>query len=185
MIVKGNQPELQEAVVGLFAPEKAAGQDRESVWTTETGHGRVENRWLCALSVPDQAPVALATWPGVAQVFVVERQVWKKKQRVGHRELVYGITSLTREQAGPADLLRLARGHWCVETRSHWVRDVSMGEDACLVRTGRIPQVLALFRAMALTRLRAEGVVNIARESRRLMVQAADCLRLLGLAPDN
>lgn len=185
MTVKGNQPELQEAVVALFAPEQAAAQDRESVWETEQGHGRVENRWLLAVSIPPDAAAALSTWPGAQQVWVVERRVWRKKQRVGNRELVYGITSLPREQAGPADLLRLVRGHWRIETRSHWVRDVTYGEDASLVRTGKIPQVLALLRAMAISRLRAEGITNIARETRRLAAQAEDCLRLLGVPLDN
>ena len=118
-------------------------------------------------------------------MFVVERQFWKKKQRVGHRELVYGITSLTREQAGPADLLRLVRGHWTVETRSHYIRDVTFGEDASHVRTGKLPQVLTLFRTTAISRLRADGVTNIAKETRRLAAQAADCLRLLGIGADN
>ena len=99
--------------------------------------------------------------------------------------LVYGITSLTREQAGPADLLRLVRGHWKVETRSHYIRDVTFGEDASLVRTGKIPQVLALFRTTTISRFRAEGVTNIARETRRLAAQAGDCLRLLGITADN
>jgi predicted transposase YbfD/YdcC len=185
MTVKGNQPDLQEAVVALFAPERAWEQDRESVETTETGHGRVEHRWLQALSIPADAPAVLAHWPGAAQVFVVERRVWKRKQRVGHRELVYGITSLTREQAGPAALLRLNRGHWQIETRSHYIRDVTFGEDASTVRTGKIPQVLALFRAAVISRFRADGVTNIAQETRRLAAQARDCLRLLGLAHDN
>jgi len=185
MMVKGNQPELQEAVMALFRPERASEQDRESVWETEQVHGRIENRWLLAVSVPEGVPEALGTWPGVAQGFVLERQVRKKKQRVGHRELVYGITSLTRKQAGSTDLLRLVRGHWRVETRSHYIRDVTFGEDASLVRTGKIPQVLALFRATAISRFRAEGVVNIAKETRRLTAQAADCLRLLGIVTDN
>ena len=185
MTVKGNQPELQDAVVGVLLPEQAAGQDRQSVWETEQGHGRIENRWLLSVSVPADAPAALRAWPGAAQVFVVERRVWKKKQRVGHREVVYGITSLTREQAGPADLLRLVRGHWKIEVRSHYIRDVTFGEDASLVRSGKLPQVLALFRAAAISRFRADGVTNIARETRRLAAQAWDCLRLLGIAAEN
>jgi predicted transposase YbfD/YdcC len=185
MTVKGNQPELQAAVVGLLVPAQAAGQDRQSVWETEQGHGRIENRFLLALSVPRDAPEALRSWPGAAQVFVVERQYWQKKQRAGHREVVYGITSLTREQAGPADLLRLVRGHWRIEVRSHYIRDVTFGEDASLVRSGKLPQVLALFRAVAISRFRADGVTNIARETRRVAAQAWDCLRLLGLTGDN
>jgi predicted transposase YbfD/YdcC len=185
MTVKGNQRELQEAVRALFASHEAPEQDRESVTEVEHGHGRVENRWLLAVSVPVAAPEALRTWPGAAQVFVVERRFWKKKQRTGHRELVYGITSLPRTQAGPTDLLRLVRGHWRIDTRSHYIRDVTFGEDACLVRTGKLPQVLALLRSLAISRLRMDGVANIAKETRRLATQAADCLRLLGIVPDN
>jgi hypothetical protein len=62
---------------------------------------------------------------------------------------------------------------------------VTFGEDASTVRTGKIPQVLALFRAVAISRFRAEGVTNIAKETRRLTAQAQDCLRLLRLATDN
>ncbi len=43
------------------------------------------------------------------------------------------------------------------------MRDVTFGEDASLVRTGKVPQVLAVFRGMAMTRFRADGVTNIAR----------------------
>lgn len=185
MIVKGNQPDLQEAVQALFRPEHARQQDRQSDGQTEQGHGRVENRWLLAVSVSDTAPEALRSWPGVAQAFIIERQIWKKKQRVGQRECVYGITSLPREQAGPTDLLRLVRGHWRIETRSHYIRDVTFGEDASLVRTGKLPQVLALLRTTAISRLRADGVKNLAKETRRLAAQAWDCLRLLGIATDN
>ena len=137
------------------------------------------------MPVPADAPEALRTWPGVAQIFVVERQFWQQKQRVRHRELVYGITSLTRAQAGPADLLRLARGHWRIEVRSHYIRDVTFGEDASLVHTGTLPQVLALFRTTAIGRLRADGITNIAKETRRLAAHPGDCLRLLGFASDN
>jgi len=177
MLVKGNQPTLQEQVTTLFAPERVRAQDRESASTVEQGHGRIENRWLLAVSVTP----AEVDWPGAAQVFVLQRRRWTCKQRQDHFEGVYGITSLTRAQAGPAELLRLVRGHWTVENRSHWVRDVVFGEDASLVCTGKLPQVLALFRTLVIGRLRVERVSNLARETRRLAAQPADCLRLLGI----
>jgi predicted transposase YbfD/YdcC len=184
MLVKGNQPELREAVQALFQPALAAEQERHSVWETGPGHGRIENRWLLAMSVPVTAPAALRTWPGVAQLFVIERRVWHSKRRQGARELVYGITSLPPAQATPGDLLRYVRGHWCIEVRSHYIRDVTFGEDASLVRTGQLPQVLALLRTAVISRLRADGVTNIAKETRRLAAQVGDCFRLLGLSAD-
>lgn len=50
MLVKGNQPTLQEQGATLFAPERAQDQDRESAATVEQGHGRIENRWLLAVA---------------------------------------------------------------------------------------------------------------------------------------
>src|SRR6186713_526341 len=80
MTVKGNQPELQAAVVNLFVPGQVPEPERESVWEIDQRHGRVESRWLLAVSVPAAVPEALGTWPGVAQAFAIERRVWKKKQ---------------------------------------------------------------------------------------------------------
>lgn len=178
LTVKGNQPQLHAQVVGVFAPERAKAQDRKSASEVGKAHGRQESRWLLAVSLA----TGDVDWPGAAQAFVVERRRWKRKQRELHREVVYGITSLSRTQASPEDLLRLARGHWVVENRSHWVRDVTFGEDRSLVRTGKLPTVLALLRTCVINRLRLDQVGNIAKETRRLQAQPLDCLRLLGLA---
>ena len=51
-------------------------------------------------------------------------------------EVVYGITSVGPERADAAGLLQLARGHWGIENGLHFVRDVTLGEDACRARTG-------------------------------------------------
>ncbi len=125
----------------------------------------------------------LQAWPHARQVFVVRRRVWRARKQEWREEVAFGITSLDREQAGPAKLLRLNRGHWQRENRSHWVRDVTFREDAGLVRTGKSAQTLALCRTVVLSRLRLEGVTNIARELRRLAARPLESLRLLGI-PD-
>ena len=80
----------------------------------------------------------------MGQVFELERvRVAGGKASV---EVVHGITSLGRGQADAARLLGLARGHWGIENGLHYVRDVTLGEDACRVRTGSAPQVLAAIR---------------------------------------
>lgn len=83
-------------------------------------------------------------------------------------ESVLYITSLPPAEAGPGRLLRLVREHWRVENELHYVRDVSAGEDACRVRTGHAPEVLAGMRNAALTVLRASGQSNIAAAFRHL-----------------
>jgi len=52
------------------------------------------------------------------------------------------------------------RGHWGIENRNHYVRDVSMLEDASRIRIN--PGIFARARSFALNILRANGEENIA-----------------------
>jgi len=83
-------------------------------------------------------------------------------------ETSFYITSLPPADASPARLLRMIRDHWRIENEVHYVRDVSAGEDACRVRTGSGPEVLAGMRNATLTVLRASGESNIAAAFRHL-----------------
>src|SRR5207248_11721659 len=66
-------------------------------------------------------------------------------------EVVYLITTLTASKASPERLLDLNRGHWSIENRTHYVRDVTFGEDRSRLPTGNAPQILAAFRNLAIT----------------------------------
>ena len=92
------------------------------------------------------------TWSGVAQVCRLTRQ--RRRHGKQSTETVYAITSLTAAEASPARLLALARTHWGIENRLHYVRDVAWGEDQGRTRTGAAPQVLAALRNAALTLIR-------------------------------
>jgi hypothetical protein len=76
--------------------------------------------------------------------------------------VVHAITSLSPERADAARLLGLSRAHWEIENRLHWVRDVTLREDACRVRSGYAPQALAACRNAVLTLLRGLGVGIVA-----------------------
>ena len=65
-----------------------------------------------------------------------------------------GVEYATPEQADPGQLLALNRGHWSIENRLHWVRDVTFDEDRCQVRKGHGPQVLACLRNAVIGLLR-------------------------------
>lgn len=82
-------------------------------------------------------------------------------------EVAYGITSLTPERADPGRLLELARGHWAIENSLHHARDVTLGEDACRVRTGSAPHLLAAVRNLAVTLARRINATNLAQSTRR------------------
>jgi predicted transposase YbfD/YdcC len=96
-------------------------------------------------------------------------------------ETQYAVTSVPRSQADAAALLTLWRGHWGIENRLFYVRDVTMGEDASRVRTGHAPQVLAAVRNAAITLLRSLGVKNIAEGLRHFAYRVNDLLTTLGI----
>ena len=110
------------------------------VSTMDKEHGRLEMRRLRATSILTLAD----QWAGLKQGFEIRRQ--RRIKGKIEEEVVYGITSLSVAQASPERLLELVRGHWRIENCLHWVRDVTMGEDGCRVRTGNAPQVLAALR---------------------------------------
>jgi hypothetical protein len=120
---------------------------------------------------------AYLDWPGVAQVGQLERTVTTADEATV--EVQYLITSVPRSQAGAADLLGWARGHWGIENRVHYVRDVTMGEDANRTRSGSGPQVLAALRNLALSLLRLGETRNIAAALRRNAARAQDLIGIL------
>ena len=79
---------------------------------------------------------------------------------------VYAITSLPFQQASPARLADLLRGHWTIEALHH-LPDVTFCEDASQVRTGAAPHVLACLRNVVIGVLSRAGPVNVAAALRR------------------
>ena len=108
MIVNGHQPSLREEMATLFEEPELLAETIESAETMDVGHGRIEQRRLTAST----ALVTDSTWPGLNQVFEVERQVTIKKSGKERAEVVYGVTSLGREHADAKQLVELVRSHW-------------------------------------------------------------------------
>jgi predicted transposase YbfD/YdcC len=96
-------------------------------------------------------------------------------------ETVYGITSLTTSQANPADVLAFNRGHWGIENREHYVRDVTFDEDRSQVRTGSSPQIMAAMRNIAISLLRLAGWTNIKQATEKMGRRLDQVLALLGV----
>ncbi len=76
---------------------------------------------------------------------------------------------------------RHCRGHWGIENRLHWVRDVTLGEDRCQVRTGSGPQALAAIRNTVIGVLRRAGHANIAAALRTYAGKPQAARAFLGL----
>lgn len=91
------------------------------------------------------------------------------------------ITSAPRESADARVLLEWTRGHWSIENRSHYVRDVTLGEDASRIRKGAGPEIMAALRNAAIGLLRASGARNIAESIRRNASQVRTLFTKLGI----
>lgn len=141
--------------------------------TVDKGHGRIAKRCLQASS----RLAGLLDWPGLQQVCRIERTI--SKQGRDTTEIAYAITSLRAERASAADLLSYDRGHWGIENRLHWVRDVVLGEDACRAKVGHSPQNLAAFRNVGLSMLRLAGVQTILATLREFASKPYDLLKFL------
>ena len=181
MPVKGNQPGLQSALQELFAGPLPRDWQAETATSYDRGHGRREYRRLLVVAPP---PTERWDWGRARQYFLLERVRWVGAETVGTRTLVYGVTSLTRSQAGAVRLLGVIRGHWEIENRSHWQRDTLLGEDASRSSKANIVQVLSGLRCAALTllhyRQRTQGGRSLASIQRRLEQHPAEILTLTG-----
>lgn len=146
--------------------------------TVDKGHGRTEKRTLRATAIL----TAGQQWAGLEQGFEVTRE--RTVKGVKAVEVVHGITSLSPQQADAATLLGLLRDHWLIENELHYVRDVTLGEDACRVRSGNAPQVLAAIRN-AVVHLLAQVEADSCPEAiERLQVHPDHAKKLIGIPQD-
>jgi predicted transposase YbfD/YdcC len=156
MVIKKNQASLYEFVDLLFGlPAHPADHE---VWdqagpTVEKGHGRLETRTL----ISGNAHIEDVEWPGVAQVIRRDCERLELKSGKLTREVSYGLTSLSPSRAHAARLEALWRGHWTIENRVHYVRDVSFGEDRGHAAAGSTPRALASVRNALLELFRQAG----------------------------
>jgi predicted transposase YbfD/YdcC len=167
MTVKGNMPTLYRQLKKL--PWAAV----PAVSSVSTGRGRRACRTIKVALAP-----AWIEFDGAAQVAQLRRTVTKKGKKTV--EVVYLITS--DRDASPATLAAWVRGHWQIENKLHWIRDVTYQEDKSLVRTGNAPRVMASLRSLAISLLRLDGHANIAAANRHHARDPQRTLKLLQTA---
>ncbi len=175
LIAKANQPTLYEDLALFFEEPPVPCADWRSLTTTTKGHGRLERRTITAST--ELREWFGRDWCGIEQVFRIERVV--SKRELSSRQVVYGITSLSPQQAGPGEIGRIVRAHWAIENRLHWRRDVTLGEDASQVRTAQVPAMVALLNSAVLTLMDLLQISNVAAARRRFAACPAEALRLV------
>ncbi|MEV0178989.1 ISAs1 family transposase [Streptomyces sp. NPDC050625] len=169
VIVKGNQKKLRKQLEKL-PWEKVPLQER----TREHGHGRAEIRRLKVCTVNN------LLFPGALQAIEVKRRRVNRRTGKISFKTVYAVTSLGAEQASPARLASLIRGHWQVESLHH-VRDTTFAEDASQLRTGNAPRAMATWRNLAIGALHTAGHQAIAAALRHNARDATRPLTILAI----
>ncbi len=151
--VKGNTPTLHRQLKALPWKEVPGHS------ATVTSHGRRATRTIKVTTAPAWVSFACA-----AQVAQLRRTVTRGGTK--SVEVVYLITSADHIVGPPATLAGWVQGHWAIENKLHWVRDVTFDEDRSTIRTGHAPQIMATLRNTAISLLRLAGWTNIAKALR-------------------
>ena len=162
LIAKGNQVLVESAIRRL----------KDGDWTNTSvqigkGHGRIEKRTTSVTPYLNTYLRKIENFPYVKQVFKVEREVTDVKSGKVTRECVVGVTSLSPAKANASAIGALARGHWAIENRLHWSRDVTFQEDLSQVSAGSGARVMASLRNTAISLLRLRGETKLAPALRR------------------
>lgn len=163
LVAKDNQPTLAADLADFFTDPPADWRWVQAE-TWDKAHGRLEHRRITCS--PELNEWFAKRWAGVAQVFRLQRTTTLLKSGKQRRQIVYGISNLSLRQASPLRMLRLNRGHWGIENRLHWRRDVTLGEDRCQIRTGAAPGILARLNSAILSLMDRLGVRNVPRQAR-------------------
>ncbi len=164
MTIKKNQSSLFKAAQKLVKESWAI----DSAQTSERLHGRTTTRHTTIYACSAQL---LPAWAGAKRIIAIERtgSRWsgKKSRRrlVDFHEVHYYLSSLDWSANQFADAVR---GHWLIENRLHWVKDVTLNEDNCIHRGGNAPANWAMVRQFLVSLARMSST-NTLPQALRLM----------------
>ncbi|HMD15922.1 MAG TPA: ISAs1 family transposase [Terriglobales bacterium] len=158
--VKGNQPGVLQDLELFF---QQRGQP-DFVEHTPPDHGRLETRKIWTTTELNH----YLDFPHVGQAFLVERHCTDKKTGATSREIAYGLTSRTPEQANPQRVLQVNRGHWTIENSCHYILDWNYDEDRSRIRTGYGPENITRLRRFAIGVIKSQGARSVAQKMRQL-----------------
>jgi len=157
--VKKNQPTLFDDVSFFFHDRK----EPDFTICDPPDHGRIEIRKIWITSELN----SYLNFPHVGQAFAIERESIDKKTGKYSKEVAYGITSRTPEQADAQRVLRTNRLHWSIES-CHNIIDWNYDEDRSRIRTGNGPENMTRFRRFAVGIIKSKGVRSVAQKMRQL-----------------
>ena len=162
--LKENQASLLADVAQFFKPaQQYAGWPLPELayttaQTTDKGHGRLEKRTL-TLRVDEQA---FLDWPGVRQVFKLERYGQQLKTGQESTDVIFGITSCRPDKATAEQLLQWTRQYWGIENGLHYRRDVTLREDATQISEPPLAKAISAINNFVIGLTQKLGYSNLA-----------------------
>jgi len=180
-LAKENQKHLQDAIAQLFAPiHRSPGwgvppNDFQRATMYDKGHGRLEERTLTSSALLND----YLDWPGVAQVFKLERYRTNLRTGICTTQIVYGLTSLKRSQASAAQLLSFVRNYWRIENSLFHRRDATLREDATHTTAPRLAQALSAINNLVISLALRNGWRCLPEARRHFDAHPAIALSLL------
>ncbi len=170
--VKGNSALAHERLSSLEWERDSAGRFTEKA---SKDHGRVEQRSIEVMN----AYFRMIDYPHVKQVFRVKRRTKNVKTGARSTEYAYGITSVDDKRASAEQLLSWNRGHWAVEAKNHYIRDVTFGEDGCRSRVRCAPANNAVCANIALAIIFGRGFSTAPEAIRHFVLNREDAFESL------
>ena len=159
--VKANQKQLLEDITFHF---EHTPREPDHTTLDASEHGRIETRNIWVTTNLNK----YLEFPHVKQAFMIERISIEKKSGKPCRDVAYGITSKTPEQASAAQVLQDNRGHWTIENSCHYVIDWNYDEDRSRISKGSGPENMTRFRRFAVGLMKSKGVRSVAQVMRKL-----------------
>lgn len=155
--IKGNQDNLFKTAKFLTTTKLAPASIFSHQGKKE--RNRIECREASVFQVPQFS--FSSEWEGMIKAIIrvrryIDRFDTKKKKWMLTTEVSYYGATCMLEAEKAAEIIR---SHWHIENKNHYVRDVSLGEDASRIRVN--PGVFARLRSFALNLLRKNKVKNI------------------------
>lgn len=165
LALKGNQSGLEQDMRTLFEQgidADFAGLTYQECQTTETGHGRIEERTCHVVEIPPEHPQR-RVWKDLRTLVVVtscrtqnETETWETRLYV----------SSHAPKAQP--LAHAIRRHWRIENSQHWVLDIAFGEDARRQQDRNGGANLAAVRRLAVSLLRQDQSIKRGAKCKRM-----------------
>jgi Transposase DDE domain len=178
---QAHQPDLLEEVPLLFR-EPPPGDHLLTARQVDQQGGRLAVRQWRA-SAPLASSLRAAGWEAAGLVLEGETHVrWPAHPTRPVRQQVRFFLTSRPAHPSAAEAVQATRRQWHIENRLQWPRDVTLGEEACQVRSGHAPQALAAVRNLVVALLRSHGVSNLAAALRtNAWAGPATVLGFLGL----